>query len=530
MWSRQKVKSWLLVTHRTLGVAGCVLFLLWFASGLVMMYVEMPYLLRSDAWLDGVEPLAPVSGELLRPAAVVERASSDSAGPIGTVGKLYLDMLGGAPVWHLEPASGRVITVDASSGDLLGPFDAAAGKRSAALWRDRAANGSDGSLRFEETLELDQWTLYSGLFARHRPLHRFTVEGSRGTEIYVSSATGQVVQTTTRRERVLGYLGPVTHWIYPTFIRQHGRLWSNLVIVVSGLGTLAVLCGLVLGIWNLRRPNAKHGLSPYTARWMRWHHLFGLGFGAATLVWIFSGLMSMAPFGWAPSTSPSGEQVARWSGSGASGWQSFAVSPVEALGAFAPHLEVKRLEARVVGGSPWWVAFETPKKSLALRATGALANDTVPRAEIPESVLEHTAAGLVPGAQMVEWQRLDEYDDYYYSKKSFRNTRRLPVYRASYNDRQRTTLYIDPHAGAIVRRMEALSRLERYLYNGLHSWDIGGFWNRRPLWDLVVGFFMLGGLFVSLTSVVLGVRVLVRKRRQRRRRKERAGDEHLRAS
>src|SRR6187431_931388 len=41
-------RSLLVYTHRWLGIAGCVLFVAWFASGIVMMYARMPTLANEE--------------------------------------------------------------------------------------------------------------------------------------------------------------------------------------------------------------------------------------------------------------------------------------------------------------------------------------------------------------------------------------------------------------------------------------------------------------------------------------------------
>ena len=38
----------LIYTHRWLGIAGCVVFLVWFVSGIVMMYARMPRLTAEE--------------------------------------------------------------------------------------------------------------------------------------------------------------------------------------------------------------------------------------------------------------------------------------------------------------------------------------------------------------------------------------------------------------------------------------------------------------------------------------------------
>ena len=41
-------KRWLYFVHRWLGVAACLLFVLWFISGLTMMYVRFPRLQEAE--------------------------------------------------------------------------------------------------------------------------------------------------------------------------------------------------------------------------------------------------------------------------------------------------------------------------------------------------------------------------------------------------------------------------------------------------------------------------------------------------
>jgi hypothetical protein len=52
----------------------------------------------------------------------------------------------------------------------------------------------------------------------------------------------------------------------------------------------------------------------------------------------------------------------------------------------------------------------------------------------------------------------------------------------------------------ILQREERLTRLNRWLYHGLHSLDFPWLYNRRPLWDIVVIALSAGGLAVSITS------------------------------
>jgi hypothetical protein len=48
------------------------------------------------------------------------------------------------------------------------------------------------------------------------------------------------------------------------------------------------------------------------------------------------------------------------------------------------------------------------------------------------------------------------------------------------------------------------------LFNGLHSLDVPGLVERRPLWDLVMLLLLSSGLLASVTGVVVGSKRLIR--------------------
>ena len=50
-------RKWLYVIHRWLGIASCLLFAVWFVSGLVMMYVPYPSVTDTER-LGGLQPIA----------------------------------------------------------------------------------------------------------------------------------------------------------------------------------------------------------------------------------------------------------------------------------------------------------------------------------------------------------------------------------------------------------------------------------------------------------------------------------------
>jgi hypothetical protein len=123
-----------------------------------------------------------------------------------------------------------------------------------------------------------------------------------------------------------------------------------------------------------------------------------------------------------------------------------------------------------------------------------------------------TAAGTTPIRDIV---RLDGYDAYYYDRDG---ELPLPVVRVRYDDPQQTWLYVDAVRGTPLRKEERLTRLNRWLYHGLHSLDFPFLYYRRPLWDIVVIALSLAGLILSVTTIVPAFRRFRRHARRLARR------------
>lgn len=469
-------------THRWLGIALGVLFVVWFASGIVMMYAGMPE-------LDPAERLArltPIDGAAIRiaPGAVAAEAS-----------RLTLATLDGRPVYRVN-ASGSQQTIFADTGEALAPLTADRALRIA-----RAFAGGDAQrVRYDARLEdADQWTF--GVRGQV-PLHRIAVDDGEGTRVYVAERSGEVVMKTTASGRRWGWLGAVLHWVYFTPLRRQSALWSNAIIWLSIAGTIMAIAGFAWGVWRLAplhpyRLKQTRQRTPY-AGLMRWHHYAGLIFGVTTITWIFSGLLSMDPWHWSPGTAPTRAQR-----------DAVSQGPLHPVD--VPLASLRQALAAY--------GFSTPKEIDVIRfrghhflraAAGIVALDA--RAQGPEDAfhadaLLGAARDAMPGVAIEGVFWMSEYDAYYYSRSG---RLPLPVLRVRYADPQATWLYLDPRRGAIVRKEERLSRINRWLYHGLHSLDFPFLYYRRPLWDLVVIVFSLGGIGLSVTTMAAAYRRLRR--------------------
>jgi hypothetical protein len=124
-----------------------------------------------------------------------------------------------------------------------------------------------------------------------------------------------------------------------------------------------------------------------------------------------------------------------------------------------------------------------------------------------EAELLAAASAAMPGVRSQEAVWLTSYDSYYYDRAG---ERPLPVLRVKYADADNSWLYLSARDGAIVQRETAGGRPVRWLYHGLHSLDFPGLYQAGWLWDVVILTLCVGGLLLSMTSVIVGWRFLRR--------------------
>jgi uncharacterized iron-regulated membrane protein len=281
-------------------------------------------------------------------------------------------------------------------------------------------------------------------------------------------------------------------------LRQHRELWVNVIVFVSLAGIVSVVTGAVIGVLRLRVRRRYRGksISPYRG-FAKWHHVLGLVSLIFVSTYIFSGLMSVGPWGVFESELPAGPQIDRFTGGGALELRRFPVLDPGSLAA-----GIKEVAWLQVGGAGHLVLS---RSATDRRVTIGTQRDASQPPELANRVSQAVAAFL-PDANVSSVQTLDAYDDYYYSRHN--RYRPLPVYRIEFDDSASTWFFVDVATGAVITRLTDKGRLERWLYNGMHSLDFSFLLNRGVAWDALVIVLSVTGLIFSATSVVLGWRRL----------------------
>ncbi|WP_116812280.1 PepSY domain-containing protein [Steroidobacter cummioxidans] len=500
----------IILSHRYLGIVISLAVVIWFASGIVMMYAGGMPRLDPHTRIEKL-PALDFSRITLSPAAAAARVGLEGSAPL-------LTSVMERPAYRFQGA--RAPTLFADTGELLAPIDAATAREIASRFVAAALE----HVHLDRTLnEPDQWTLSN---RERATLHKFVVDDGDGTEIYVSAETADVRLVTTRSQRLLAWIGTIPHWIYFAGLKTNQPLWYQIVVWTAALACCLSVLGLILAVTQFRvtRPFQWSKAVVYRG-WMRWHYISGAIFGVFALTWAFSGLMSMEPWDW---TRARGLEVRRDVFSGGAPEIPVTLIDGAALQQAVGDRSIKELGFTRVHGEQFYTIRATAKslpdgsrperlhepysdggrrgtRGGLLVAAETLAMRSEPYSQ--DAIVTRLRSSLPAGVNIVEQLMLDDYDDYYYSRG---RQAPLPVLRFKFDDPMQTWIYVDPRGSDIVAQTHRYSRIERWLYNGLHSLDFKFWYSKRPLWDIGMIVLLLGGLVSSVLGLYLGLKRLVR--------------------
>ena len=484
--SERRWQRFLILSHRYLGIALCLLFCLWFASGFVIIYTGgMPQL--SEAERLARLPVLNLSAVELSPQAARSALRRTDFPTLTT--RL------GRPAYVFTGNTVQVLFAD--NGELL----TSSMISSRQIAADFLSAPPDALDRVGLIESVDQWTLE---LRSELPLQKYRSDDGQGSEVYVSPSRGRVVLYTTSRDRLLAWLGAIPHWLYFLPLRADTALWSATVIGLASVGVVFVALGLVLMFTQLRWrhwPNLARAI-PYHGL-MKWHYMLGIGFGWCVLTWAFSGLLSMEPYSWNRASGMGFDAVAYFrSRAGVSAFES--ETPAADLAVIEGSLKEvnfhvfagKRFYELSIGGDSSTGAISREFREVTSMEPLGLFTDAQILAQLEPAV----------AANMVAAEILNEYDNYYYGRNSRRQMAPpLPVLRVEFDDLAGSRYYLSLQTGELEFVSHRANRRERWLYRGLHSLDFNFLYPYRPAWDVVVWLLLAGGLLLSLLGAYLGL-------------------------
>ena len=472
--------------HRYLGVAVGWLMLVWCLSGVVMMFVGYPELAESRR-IQGLEPIDAARCCRFDPAV------ADSE-PIAAA---QMETVAGVPVLRLGRAAGPDVVTNLLTGRPLATVGADQARAVAADFARGAPLGGHPSP--PAAVDRDPWTV-SGDFNPDRALWKVSLGDRSGAQVYVSSASGKVVQATTASQRLWNQFGAIPHWLYFQELRRNAALWSQVVIWSALLGCFLMLTGLYVG-WTAIRPGRSSTLSPYGGSRL-WHHLAGLAFGLLTLAWVASGALSMNP--WGLLESGGGELAGKVRGPPPR-WAVVRAALVAATASpassGAASLRLAPLDGRT------FILAQSPSGAVVrLDARGAPSPLTLADLQVAASRI---TSGPPPASEGI----IRTGDAYYFRHHA---PVRLPAYRVVLRDG--TRVYLDPVSGEPLAILDGAARGYRWLHQAPHRWDFIAGLRRGSGWAALVLVLLAGvtagvatGVWLSLRAVARDVRRLARR-------------------
>lgn len=503
--------------HRALGSVLALLIVLWFVSGAVMTFAGYPSLSEAERLL--ASPSLPAALQVELPPAL---ASFVEQGALAHGEEVRLSMLEDAPTW-LFRERGASVALRAQAPFAVAPLDDLRVRTEAA--RRLGLPVDDVELLTDS----DQWTV--ALKPSVLPLYRVRFADAARTEAYFSATTGETLQVTTRGERALAWVGAIPHWIYPAVLRRERALWRYTVLVLATLGLALTLSGTLAGLSVFR--TLKKRAAPVRDPYLRWHQTLGLWFGLFASSWLFSGAMSLSPFRWTGERGETTEEQTALYGAATALSPSVSAQTrtrLEGLVSAALHgcqreLSVRELALRALGGRLYMVCSDAALVGEAsVGSPGATSTRVVdltdPTLSVQTAVSELALASIatrLAGPSSHTLAVVHAYDAYHYPTHSSPEAA-LPFATIALGDEDQSTYYLDPARARPLRRHTTRTRLERWLYQGLHCFDLPGLYQQRALWRTL----MIAAMVFGATLSGLGLAMAMRRRSRaaKRRHKE----------
>lgn len=486
------MKKALIQIHRILGTALSLLFVLWFATGFVMIYHNFPKMQDS------------IQERALLPLGTID-ADSLQAG----LARLPEELPDALALRRLSTEA-YAFVYEREGKQLLFPSTGGARERYTTDELDGYARRAIPApiIQVDTLHGLERWIPYDKVLPQ-MPVLRYQYADDAGSVLYVSSVTGEGVQYTDREGRFWAWIGAIPHWLYILDLRFYRDTWANIVIGFSGIGALMCLSGLILGLLAyIKRYRRKGDLrSIYPKGFFRWHHITGFIFGIFVFTFSFSGMMSLqkVPQWLSPVARPELAELSQ----DRSLRTAVTAFPLQ-IGTLLDQLdslEILRIDYRQWGDKPYYQLQTTT----GMRYIDASTPNARPL-ELSEGEIRQWVGKLHPN-KTYRIELLSDYDNYYIHKRQHLP---LPVFRIEVDDEDKTSYYVDPKT-THVRYFNANTRLRKWTYQALHSFTIKGLVERHFWWNLLMFASMIGGTIVSVTGLVLAYRYLHRRTRHNKR-------------
>ncbi len=470
--------------HRVLGTVISLLFLMWFITGLVLIYKSFPDVdktQRHDHRICLTDSLPNIE-DVLAQIPQDEKLKSIQVNQYKNKG---------------------IFTVETSKDTyyISSQLEQDNEPISKAELEDIAQSWVQASIAKIDTLhKQDIWIMYSK-YQKELPIYKVHFDDSAKHQLYLSSRTGEVQQLTTRNERLWAYVGSIPHKLYIPALRQHTRTWINTLTTLATLSFITVITGFILGVraYTKRYKIQKKWSTPYRKFSYKWHTLFGFAFSLFLFTWSISGMMALQKVPqWLVKTHTNYHIPQKIKGKKVDP----AAYPLDYRKLQEAFPKLKQISWTSFQGVPIYEIIDG-KEVLHIDAS----KDSIQRLNLSEAQICQAIESIHGQETKYNIQLIHHFEEYYLPWKRDLD---LPVYKVSVESEDENTYYISPETGN-YKHLDKNRKARKWLFNGFHYLHIQWLMERPVLWTLTIWFLALGCIAVSGTGVWLSFKFLIRK-------------------
>lgn len=486
----KKVRAFFFSVHRIFGTIVCVFFFMWFVSGLVLIYHPFPNV--TDQQLR--ERMEPLPSSLPDVEAVLARLPE----PVSNIEAVGVRQFQGQTLLTIETADSVYVRC-ADTLQTVMPVTRETLDTVARRWVDA------DPVRVDTLHKRDIWIMYSR-YLSEMPICKFYYDDAEKHELYIASRTGEVLQFTTARQRFWAYIGAIPHKFYLPVLRQHTDAWVWSLTIGGIIALIAALSGLYAGIYLLYKRYKSRGKfgSPYKKYWYKWHHISGLIFGVFLVTFAFSGAMAL-------------QRIPQWV---IKTHGDYRVSDTKFRGRPLP-VECYALDYQLLAEAypglktvEWSHFRDVPvyEVQMADLTVSIDASGTdVKELNLTDKQITQAVRHIHGEEAELTVSLIDTYEEYYLSRSG---RLPLPVYKVEVDNADRSVYYVDPATGEF-RYLNRARKAKKWVFSGLHYLNIHWLVERPVLWTIAIWTLCLGGAYVSLSGIWLGIKYLRRKMKRR---------------
>ena len=460
-------------------------FLMWFVTGLVLVYFPFPNVSDSQKYekMDALPASLPDLEQILARLPETDR----------TVKKIQVRSFQDQTLFTIKTKD-SLYTYCADISQDIKPLTKQTFEKIAKKWVNAPV------AKIDTIHKRDQWIMYTR-YLREMPIYKYYFDDKEKHQLYISSKTGEVQQFSDKKERFWAWMGAIPHKFYFTSLRVNQDAWLISLKTGGVIALIAAITGMYIGLFIFYRSRKlKLGVSPYKKHWYKWHHITGLVFGVFLITWAFSGAMALQRIPqWVlktdgdysvPSSKFRGKQL-----------------PIESYQLdyrmlIAKHPDLKSIEWGHFQDIPVY-NIVTGNQEMTIDASSSEVKELfLPEVEIDKAIRQIHGKDAVFTTSLI-----NEYEEYYLSRK---RTYPLPAYKVLVDNADKSRYYIDPKTGDF-RYLNRSRLAKKWIFSGLHYLNIKWLVERPFLWTISIWVLCLGGAYVSLSGVYLSVKYLKRK-------------------